>query len=62
MYPQRELTRLGAAKRVCAERIQAERVRSLGAARSILRPLVTVDRVLACWRALFPAGRSRRDL
>ena len=57
MYPERELTRLAAAKAVLRRDIVLRRAQCAQAAARVTQPLEWLDRVLAFWRRLPPLAR-----
>jgi hypothetical protein len=57
MYPERELTRLAAAKAVLRSRIGLRRAQCAEAAARVSQPLQWLDRMLALWRRIPPLAR-----
>jgi len=57
MYPERELTRLAAAKAALRRDIALRRAQCAQAAARVTQPLEWLDRVLAFWRRLPPLAR-----
>jgi hypothetical protein len=57
MYPDRELSRLAAAKAVIRMDIAVRRVECAQAAAEVARPLEWLDRALAFWRRVSPLAK-----